>query len=205
MTVFFLIRHALHSLGGDKIAGRTPGVHLSPDGQTQVVQLVERLASVPLKAIYCSPLERTRETAQPIADRLGLPVQICEELNELDFGDWSGQKLEELRKLDKWQQFNSFRSGVRAPNGELMLETQARIIRAIERLRERHPDEYVALVSHGDVIKSAVAYCLGIHLDMFQRIEISTASVSVVAISDYGPWVLCINNIGDLPMVEKLL
>jgi probable phosphomutase (TIGR03848 family) len=205
MTVFFLIRHALHSLGGERIAGRTPGVHLSPDGRVQAAQLAERLADVPLKAIYCSPLERTRETAQPIADRLGLPVQVCEELNELNYGDWSGQKLEDLRKLEKWQQFNSFRSGTRVPNGELMLETQARIIREMQCLRERHPDDYVALVSHGDVIKSAVAYCLGVHLDMFQRIEISTASVSVIAMSGYGPWVLCVNNTGDLPIVENLL
>jgi probable phosphomutase (TIGR03848 family) len=201
MTVFYLIRHALHSLGGETIAGRTPGVHLSPDGQAQAAQLAERLAGVSLKAIYCSPLDRTRETAQPIAAKLGLPVQVCEELNELDFGDWSGQKLDDLRKLEKWRQFNSFRSGTRTPNGELMLETQARIICEMGRLRERHPDEYVALVSHGDVIKSAVAYCLGVHLDMFQRIEISPASVSVVAIADYGPWVLCVNNTSDLPHV----
>lgn len=199
MTIFFLIRHALHSLGGETIAGRLPDVHLSPAGQAQATQLATRLGEAPLKAIYCSPLERTRETAATIGAQLALEPQILSDLHELDFGDWMGQKLDALRPQEKWRQFNAFRSGTRAPNGELMLETQLRIIGCMARLRERHPNESVALVSHGDVIKSAVAYYLGVPLDLFQRIEISPASVSIVAIADYGPWVLCVNHTGTLP------
>lgn len=199
MTIFFLIRHALHSLGGETIAGRLPDVHLSPGGQEQATQLAARLQAAPLKAIYCSPLERTRETAAAIGAPLELAPQTLPDLLELDFGDWMGQKLEALRPQEKWRQFNAFRSGTRAPNGELMLETQLRIVGCMERLREQHPNDAIALVSHGDVIKSAVAYFLGVPLDMFQRIEISPASVSIVAVADYGPWVLCVNHTGDLP------
>lgn len=199
MTTFLLVRHALHGYGGERIAGRQPDVHLSPDGVVQAERLSERLAGLPIKAVYASPLERTRETAQAVAAKLGLTPQIQEELIELGFGDWTGQALAELRGIEKWKQFNAFRSGTRAPNGELMLETQGRIVGLMTRLRERHPNEMVALVSHGDVIKSAVAYFLGVPLDLFLRIEISPASVSVVAVADYGPWVLGVNHCGDLP------
>jgi probable phosphoglycerate mutase len=197
MTVFFLIRHALHSLDGETIAGRMPNVHLSPDGQKQASQLAQRLSKTPLKAIYCSPLERTQETAQAIGSHLRLSPQVCPELHELDFGDWMGRKLKDLREIEKWRYFNAFRSGTRAPGGELMLETQSRIVCFMERLRERHPQDYVALISHGDVLKSSIAYSLGVPLDLFGRIEISPASVSIVAIADYGPSVLCVNHTGD--------
>ncbi len=199
MTVFFLIRHALHSLGSETLAGRTPGVHLSPDGEKQAARLAERLRHLPFKAIYTSPLERTQQTAQAIGAATGIAPQIREELLELDFGDWMGRKIADLKPDEKWRQFNAFRSGTRAPNGELMLETQARIVGLMQNLREKHPDDYVALVSHADVIKSAVAYYLGVPLDLFQRIEISPASVCVVAVADYGPWILGINHTGDLP------
>ncbi|AIE86681.1 histidine phosphatase family protein [Fimbriimonas ginsengisoli] len=197
MTVFLLIRHALHELGGETIAGRLPGVHLSPDGRAQAAELAERLRELPIKAIYSSPLDRTCETASYLSGN----VEPSAEIQELDFGDWMGQRLDALRPQEKWRQFNSFRSGTRAPNGELMLETQVRIVTFMMRLRERHPFDHVALVSHGDVIKSAVAYFLGIPLDLFQRVEISPASVSMIAIGDYGPWVHCINHTGALPRI----
>lgn len=200
MTTFLLIRHALHTLGGETIAGRIPDVPLSPQGQAQAERLAERLKDVPVRAVYCSPIQRARETAQPLATRQGLPLQICEEINEIDFGDWMGRRLEELKDLSQWRRFNAFRSGTRIPNGELMLETQLRIISHMEWLREQYPEDCLALVSHGDVIKSAVAYYLGVHLDLFQRIEIRPASVSIIAIEDYGPWVLCVNNTEDLPV-----
>ena len=199
MTVFFLIRHALHSLGGETLAGRLPDVHLSPKGRHQAESLAARLAAVPLKALYSSPMERTQETARAIGATTGLTPQISPEITELDFGDWMGQKIADLRPDEKWKQFNAFRSGTRAPNGELMLETQLRIIGFMTQLRERHPNEAIALVSHADVIKSAVAYCLGVPIDFMSRIEISPASVTVVAVADYGPWVLCVNNTGELP------
>jgi probable phosphoglycerate mutase len=196
MTRFLLIRHAVHVLGHETIAGRSPQARLSEEGKTQTSRLVDRVAHLPIRALYCSPVQRARETAQPLADRLGLKVQISDALYEINFGDWSGRQLDELRPRQQWQQWNSFRSGTRLPAGELMLETQTRIVTEMLRLRVQHPDDCVALVSHGDVIKAAALYFLGVPLDLCLWLEISQASVSVVAIADHGPRVLCVNSTG---------
>lgn len=200
MTTFLLIRHGAHLLGGGTIAGRSPSVHLSPLGQTQANQLIERLAHLPIGAIYSSPMDRTRETAQPLARTLGLPVQIRPALAEIDFGDWTGQKIDDIKAQPPWKQWNAFRSGTRIPNGELMPETQLRIVNEMLLLRQQHPDDCLALFSHGDVIKAAVAYWLGVPLDLFQRIEIGLASVSAIALGDLGPWVLCVNNTAPITL-----
>ncbi|CAI8975528.1 histidine phosphatase family protein [Methylocaldum szegediense] len=197
MTTFLLIRHGAHCLGGDIIAGRAPGVRLSPLGHEQARHMAERVAKLPVHAIYSSPAERTLETAQYLSDRIELPVQVLESLYEIDFGDWTGQPLEELRRNARFRFWNCFRSGTRIPGGEVMIETQTRIVADMLRLREQHGKGCIALVSHGDVIKAAVAYFLGVPLDLFTRIEIGLASVSIVSIDEQGPWVLGINNQGD--------
>lgn len=195
MTTFLLIRHALHEYGGHRIAGRTPGVHLSPDGKRQAEALAAHLSKAPIHALYTSPLERTQETADLIAAGHGITPQIAPQIIELDFGDWTTRNLEELRPQEPWRQFNAYRSGSPAPNGELMLQTQARIVNFMLEVREQYEGQTVALVSHGDVIKSAVAYFLGVPLDLFQRIEISPASVTTIGLADYGPWVLGVNSV----------
>jgi probable phosphomutase (TIGR03848 family) len=201
MTTFLLIRHGAHLLGGDLIAGRTPGVRLSPLGREQARRMAERVARLPVSAIYASPADRTRETAELLAQALNLPVQVRESLNELDFGDWTGRSVAELRSLEGFARWNGFRSGTRMPGGETMLEIQARMVDEMLRLRERHGEGCIALVSHGDVIRAALAWALGMPLDLLTRIEIGLASVSVVAVADYGPWVLCVNHSGeDVPM-----
>jgi probable phosphomutase (TIGR03848 family) len=198
MATFYLIRHGAHDLLGRAMAGRMPGVHLNAAGQRQAERLAERLGEAPLRAIYSSPLERARETAAPLAARLGLPVQLSEALGEIDFGEWTGRTFDELRDIPRWHQFNAYRSGTRIPNGELMLEAQARIVGEMERLREQYPHDHLALVGHADVLKAAVAYYLGVPLDLFPRIEISPGSVSVAALSDYGPQIVRLNDTGDL-------
>jgi probable phosphomutase (TIGR03848 family) len=198
MATFLLIRHAAHDLLGRCIAGRMPGVHLNREGQAQAERLAERLAHAPIRAIFSGPLERAQETALPLVQRLGLPLQISEAIDEIDFGEWTGRTFEELAEIPQWHLFNSFRSGTRIPNGELMLEAQARIVAELGRLREQYPEDALALISHGDVIKAAVAYYAGVPLDLFQRLEISPASVTVITISEYGPRVLCVNDTGDL-------
>jgi probable phosphoglycerate mutase len=197
MTAFLLIRHGAHLLGGGTIAGRMPGVHLSPLGRDQADRMAGRVARMPVRSIYCSPIDRARETAQPLADRLNLPVQVSEALSEIDFGEWAGRTLDELRPLPLWRRWNEFRSGTRAPGGESMLEVQSRVVAEVLRLSDRNGDDCVALVSHGDVIKAALAYFMGVPLDLFCRIEISLASVSAVHVGEYGPWVLGVNNTGD--------
>ena len=197
MTTFLLIRHGAHVLGGHIIAGRSPEAVLSDLGQRRAEHTADRLKHLPIRAVYASPVVRARQTAEALARRIELDVRTTEALGEVDFGEWAGREIAKLKSLDRWKHWNAFRSGTRAPGGESMLEIQTRAVAEIMRLREIHPDECVALVSHGDVIKAALAYFLGSPLDLFLRIEIALASVSVVAVGDYGPWVLCVNNTGD--------
>jgi probable phosphoglycerate mutase len=201
MTTFALIRHASHALLGHCIVGRLPGVQLSPEGLRECEALARRLEGWPIRALYSSPLERARATAAAIAGRLRLEVQLADELNEIDYGEWTDRALADLGELPEWQRFNLFRSGSRIPNGESMIDVQARMLRLIERLCAAHPEQMVALVSHGDVIKATLAYYLGVPLDLFQRIELSPASLSLLRVELHGPEVLLINGLVE----ERLL
>jgi probable phosphoglycerate mutase len=159
------------------------------------------LENLAIRAVYSSPLERAIETAGPFARRKGLSVQVAPGLNEIDFGDWTGRTLAELEQLPGWRAFNTFRSGTRIPGGEMAAEVLTRASREIERLRAAHPSptDIVALVSHGDVIRAVVAHALGSPPDLFQRIELSPASVSVLLVDTYGSRVLLLNSTGDWP------
>ena len=199
-TTFLLIRHAAHGLLGRKMAGCMSGVCLNEAGQAQATQLAERLACIPLDAIYSSPLERAQETAAPLAARLDLPVQTCSEIVEINYGEWTGLTFEELKDCPEWLPYNQFRSGSRIPGGEMMLEAQARTVTQMQKLCLQHPNQRIALVSHADIIKGALAYYLGMPLDLFLRLEISPASVSILTLNEYGPKVLCVNNTGSLFM-----
>jgi probable phosphoglycerate mutase len=196
MTTVLLIRHANNDLVGKTIASWMPGVHLNEEGRVQANRLAGRLENVSLRAIYCSPLERALETAQPVARKLDLPVQIREELGEVRFGDWTGCTIADLDRTPLWQRFNAYRSGTRAPNGELMLESQVRIVNAMEAMRAAHPGECIAVVSHGDVIRAALVYYLGMAMDNFHRIEISPASITTLELNDWGVRVLALNDTG---------
>ena len=193
MTTFALIRHARHGLFGQTIVGRTPGIGLSPEGIREAEALAERFDPSSFQALYSSPLERARATADALAARLRLDVQIADELNEIDFGAWTNRTLAELHELEGWRRFNVLRSGTRIPDGETMLEVQNRMLGLIQRLCPAHPEGTVALISHGDVIRATLAHLLGVPLDLFQRIEISPASVSIVRMTGYAPEVLLIN------------
>jgi broad specificity phosphatase PhoE len=116
----------------------------------------------------------------------------------VEVGDWTGLTFDELQTRPEWRRFNTVRSLTRIPGGELMLEVQARIVSELECLRQRHPEQVVAVVSHGDVIKGAVAHCAGVPLDLFQRIEIAPASVSVLRLGDHGPYIQRVNDTGSL-------
>lgn len=150
-----------------------------------------------LTAVYSSPLERAMETAAPIALLAGLPVRTSEAFAEIQFGEWTGRTLDELSNISEWRRFNTQRSVMRIPGGELMLEVQARVLTEMETMRARHPDGYVAIVSHMDVIKAAIAHFAGIHLDLLFRFEIAPASVSVVEMNEYGPRIVSLNDMGD--------
>jgi broad specificity phosphatase PhoE len=194
MTTFYLIRHATNPyLDQRKIAGSLPGVHLNAEGRKQAQHLAERLASEPIRAIYTSPLERAYETAEPIAAKFGLSLQASEGLGEIRFGDWTDQPIAKLDTIPQWQRWNSFRSGTQMPGGEAMIEAQARIVREMLRLRDAHPHEAIALVTHGDPIKAAVAYFIGAPLDLFLRIDVDPASVSIIGLDDSTARIIRLN------------
>ncbi len=198
MTKFLLIRHALTDSVGKRLSGRTPGVPLNTEGQAQAQQLAMRLADVPIAAIYSSPLERAAQTAAPLAAQHGLETIVSDDFLELNFGDWTNRTFQELQNQPKFQQFNNFRSNTRIPGGELMLEAQARIVGGLHKLGAQHVGQTVAVVSHADMLRAAVAYYAGIHLDMFQRLEISPASVSVLEIFEETARILLLNDTGAL-------
>jgi len=190
-----LIRHAHHDYIGKAIAGWLPGVSLSEFGRSQAAAFPKRLARSGISAIYSSPLERARETAAPLAAGLGMEVEIREGLREMNFGEFTGQTMAELDINPLWHQFNLSRSNTRAPGGELMLETQARMVAELERIRYENPDGVVAVFSHGEAIRTAVMHYAGIPLDLRQRIEVHPASVSTVDLFAHGPRIVRLNEV----------
>ena len=173
-TLVLLVRHGQTPTTGATLPGRARGLHLADPGRAQADAAAARIGQLTkVSAIYASPLERTRETAKPIAAALGLKVQIDRGLLECEFGDWTGAKLNDLRKLPEWNTVQRYPSGFRFPNGESFAEMQTRMVGALDKLVARHPGETIVAVSHADPIKAAVAQALGTHLDLFQRIVIS--------------------------------
>lgn len=158
------------------------------------------MSRFPLRAVYTSPLERAVETAEPIARVHGIEPRIVEALGELRIGEWQGLGMQALDSREDWRRFNAYRSGVRCPGGELMIEAQARMVGEIDRLRTRHDAETVAVVSHGDPLRALILNFLGAPLDLIHRFDISPGSLSVVEAGDWGARVLSLNGTGDAPV-----
>lgn len=194
-----LVRHGETPTTGKLLPGRARGLHLSDEGRAQAEAVAERLGALPrIDAVYASPLERTRETAKPIAAARRLPVTVDKGLLEADVGEWTGMELKAAAKTPEWRTVHSYPSGFRFPGGESFPEMQQRIVATVERLRRAHPGGTIVLVSHADPIKAAVAHALGTHLDLFQRIVISPCSVTAIRYGEGGPTVLSVNSLGDL-------
>lgn len=199
MTVFYLVRHGDNDSVGRGISGRRAGIHLNERGRAQARAMAERLATAGIERVYASPLERTRETAAPIAAQLGLNVEVMDEFTEIDFGDWTGVSFTELDMDTRWRRFNRVRSVTRIPDGEMMLEVQARMVTAMERLRHAWPEARLVIVSHGDPIRVALAYYAGIPLDLLHNIHVDLGSVSTLAVDDHGARLRCLNHTGETP------
>ncbi|HYC48027.1 MAG TPA: histidine phosphatase family protein [Burkholderiales bacterium] len=192
-AVFLLIRHASHELLGKTLAGRMPGVVLSAAGEREADALASRLARCDLSAVYTSPRERARQTAAPLAARADVTVRVEDGLDEIDFGDWTGRSFASLQAEPVWATWNEKRSEARPPGGETIVAVQRRVNAAIDRLRRVHDGHTVALVTHGDVIKAALAHVLRISLDDLERFAVAPASVSVIAIADGWAQVRLVN------------
>lgn len=197
-TTILLVRHGQTPTTGKKLPGRAPGLHLSTTGQAQAERAASRIAALGrVVAVYSSPMERTRETAAPIARACGLRVRTHRGLIEADFGEWTGKNLSALRKLRQWTTVQRSPSTFRFPGGESFTEMQTRMTGALAELVNRHPGATIVAVSHADTIKAAVAAAVGTPLDLFQRIVISPCSISAVAYTDAGSLVLTVNSTGD--------
>lgn len=199
MTVVLLIRHGV-TPASDRgvLSGWTPGIHLSERGREETQRLAERLDGLPIRAIYSSPLERCRETAAPLAASLRVRPAIRSGLGEVRYGDWTGRPMRQLVRTKLWQVVQSVPSRARFPGGESLLEVQERAVREIERIAASHPKAVVAVFTHGDVIRLALAHYAGVHADLFQRLIVEPASVSVVALGGGIPRILKVNDTGDL-------
>jgi broad specificity phosphatase PhoE len=178
-------------------------LHLSPKGTAQAATVADRISAMekPPTAIYASPLERTRETAAPIATALGLRVRTAKDLVEVDVGDWTEQTLRRLHKTKEWPTVQRWPGGFRFPGGESFAEMSTRSSGAVLDLVKAHPGETIVAVSHADPIKAIVANAAGVPLDLMQRIIVSPCSVSALLFTQGGPAVLCVNStssLGDL-------
>ncbi len=199
-TTILLVRHGVTGSTGKVLPGRAPGLHLSDAGVAQAQAVAERLLALPKAptALYVSPLERTKETAAPIARLLQLKPILTKGLLECDFGDWTGESLAVLRKKREWQAVQHAPSTFTFPNGESFAGMQQRMWDTLSTIAQRHRGETVVVVSHADPIKAAVTFAQGVPLDLFQRTVISTCSVSALLLSDTTPIVLSVNNTSNL-------
>ncbi len=198
MVTFFLIRHATNEwVQTGRLAGWTPSVHLNDYGKQQAAALGDRLAKIPLTAIYSSPLERTMETANAIAAHHNLSIQAEIGIGEVQYGKWQGKKIKKLAKKKSWEIVQNFPTRMQFPEGETMRGAQIRAIDAIERIYQHYHEQKnvtIALVSHSDIIKMIVAHYLGMHLDMFQRVNISTASLTIMMLGNGRPFIERVND-----------
>ena len=196
MGVFHLLRHGEHGLLGRVLAGRMPGVGMTERGRAEIASQAERLAAEKIAAIYASPLQRTRESAEIVAARLGLAIEFRDDLIELDFGEWTGATFDSIRADPRWQAWSTQRSLAAIPGGESMRAVQQRVVAALLELNERHLHESVVLVSHGDVIRAVLLFALGMPLDLYNRIEIGQGSISTISIGASG---IRVTTLGERP------
>jgi len=204
-TLVLLVRHGRTPTTGRILPGRAPGLHLAEAGLREAETVADRIARMPaVTAVYSSPMERARETADRIGAARGVAVVVEPDLSECDNGAWTGAELRALAKTPEWRIVQRHPSGFRFPQGESFIEMQTRVTSALARLVARHPGETVVAVSHADPIKAAVAQALGTPLDLFQRIMVDTASVTAIAYRPVGPTVLTVNSTGgDLPTLDR--
>lgn len=188
MVTILLVRHGQNAWVKQKrLAGWIAGVHLDETGEKQAQEAAARLVHLPITAIYSSPVTRCVETARYLSEALQLEVECVDALGEVRYGDWEGAEIEKLAKEKSWYAVQHFPGRFRFPNGEALREVQARAVAALEAIAQRHDKRaMVVAVSHADLIKLVLAHYLGIHIDLFQRIVISPASVSAISLMENG-------------------
>lgn len=191
-----LIRHAAHDHLGRILSGRTEGVPLSLEGVQQAQALAVRMQRNPPDIVHSSPVQRARETAEHLAKTCSAKVEIVPELQELDFGDWTGRSFQELAGHPEWKLWNNRRSVACPPGGETMVAAQERAMAHLREAAERFTGKTVAMVTHCDIIRAVVACVLGLSLDRMLRFDIGPASISRIAAGQWGERVASLNEGG---------
>jgi probable phosphomutase (TIGR03848 family) len=201
-VLLVLIRHGVTAAtDGGVLVGWTPGIHLTDLGRGQAERLAARLEGVTIHSIYTSPLERCLETAAPLAAPRGLRVVTRSDLGEVRYGSWTGRNVKLLARTKLWAVAHQVPSRARFPGGESLLEVQHRMIQELERIAAAHPKQVVAVCSHADPIRLALAHFAGMPVDLYHRISVDTGSVSVLALGDGVPRILKVNDTGDLSVL----
>jgi broad specificity phosphatase PhoE len=190
---FFLIRHASTDSPG-VLNGRAAGVHLSSRGRLEALELARRLESIKIDAVWSSPLERAGETANPIAAKAGLRVLYSENLNEVNYGEWTGQSFESLASDPRWRNFNLLRGVTRIPGGELITDVQARVLSELDTISIGYETGNIVVVTHAEPIRVVLACWLNSTGYLHDRVEISPASISIVRYATI-PMLICVNNL----------
>jgi broad specificity phosphatase PhoE len=198
VTVFHLLRHGEPAVLG-RLNGRLPGVGLSATGRAEIAAQAERLAAENIVAIYASPMQRTHETAEILAERLGLPIHHREDVIEIDYGEWTGLTFDDIRRDERWLMWSRSRGIATIPGGESWRQVQDRVVGALFDLQQAHGEGNVVIVSHGDVIKAALLFALGMPLDFYSRIEIAFAALSTIRLDEAGIRVSGLNEWPRLP------
>jgi broad specificity phosphatase PhoE len=192
-ATIFLVRHAAHVELGRVLSGRRRDVALSREGLDQAAILADLLGTEAIAAVYASPRERAWYTARDIAEPHGLKPELAEDLDEVDFGDWTGAEFAALEAEPAWQDWNERRGSARCPGGETMAEAAARAWACIAEIARLHDGEQIVAVSHGDIIRALIARVLGLPLDNLLRFDVDPASVSRIAVGNWGSRVLSVN------------
>ncbi|WP_213290521.1 histidine phosphatase family protein [Bradyrhizobium sp. sGM-13] len=194
MTKFSLIRHGVHDVVDHILVGRMAGVRLNGRGRDQARRIADIFgSSSDINSVHSSPQTRALETAEPLAQRLGLAVQIFAGIDELNAGAWTGRSFASLHNDPLWGQWNTKRGRVRPPDGESMLELQVRAVDHLNKIAASQPDGHIALCSHAEVIRAILLHALRLPLDDYHRLDIAPATISTISIGRGGTEVISLN------------
>ena len=200
MPTILLIRHGDNDVMKTSLAGRLPEVHLNESGRQQAYALAGRLAAVPIKAIYSSPMERAIETARPLAEARGLEVIVRPGLIELDYGEWQGMAYKRLQRFKLWKLLMQDPVQVRFPGGETLTEAQERARLELEAIAAGHEDkDLIACVTHGDLVRLLVAYYLEMPLKAYHKLTAHTTSITILSLNkENQAHLLTLNQVAEM-------
>jgi broad specificity phosphatase PhoE len=180
MTRILLVRHGRTPWNKDKIFRGSVDIPLDEVGQEEAGLLAEWLQGETIHAAYTSPLSRSRATAAAIARGRGIQVIDQPGLSDLDYGDWQGMPLSEVkvRYADLYRQWETAPHTVRFPGGETLEELRRRALAAVAEAVQRHPQQVVLLSAHRAVNKVLIAAFLGLDNSHFWRIGQDTTALN---------------------------